>query len=237
MKPIIGITTDNSDTHAWYECPMPYCDAVSAAGGIPIVLPFKSDLADIPRVVDLLNGIIFSGGNDLDPATWAEPLHPKATPVHPARERYERALMAEVERRRLPTLGICLGSQLMNVHRGGTLQQFIPETPSATGVPRLEHRKLAGADARHPISVAPGSLLAQTLGQTSLTANSAHKQAYATIGRGLRVVATSPDGIPEALEDTTLPLWLGVQWHPERIHKEQPHNKLFDLLIAKSRKS
>src|SRR5579864_9437683 len=109
-KPIIGITTDNSDTHLWYEAPMAYCDAVSAAGGIPLVLPFKSDLADIPRIVDLLDGITSTGGNDLCPATWGEEVHPNAVPIHPEREKYERALMAEVEKRRMPTLGICCGS-------------------------------------------------------------------------------------------------------------------------------
>jgi putative glutamine amidotransferase len=227
-KPIIGITCDNSDTANTYHCPFAYCDAVAVAGGIPIALPFKSNLADIPQVVDLLDGIIFTGGNDLDPSVWGEPVHPKATPIHPDRERYERALMAEVEKRRLPTLGICLGSQLMNVYRGGSMKQFIPELGLS---PTLEHRKTEGKDGRHPVSIAADSTLGKTIGATAVESNSAHKQAMANIGRGLRVIATAPDGVVEALEDPTFPLWLGVQWHPERIHTEPAQAKIFELLV------
>jgi putative glutamine amidotransferase len=230
-KPVIGITTDDIDGKPAYYTGFGYVDAVVAAGGLPLVLPYRAALTDIPQVVDMLAGIVFSGGNDLDPATWGEAYHPNATPIRPDRERYERALMTEVERRRMPTLGICLGSQLMNVHRGGTMKQYIPDLALS---PTLEHRRLSNADGRHLVRVEPGTVLATALGTGDVETNSAHKQAMGTIGRGLRVVATAPDGIVEGLEDPTLPLWLGVQWHPERIYTEGKQVALFELLVRKA---
>ena len=119
----------------------------------------------------------------------------------------------------------------MNVTRGGSMRQFIPELGLS---PPMEHRKLEGKDARHKVTVEAGSVLAGVTGSGEIEANSAHKQAMGTIGRGLRVVATSPDGVVEGLEDASFPLYLGVQWHPERIHTERPHGGLFELLVKKS---
>ncbi|MFN4242090.1 MAG: gamma-glutamyl-gamma-aminobutyrate hydrolase family protein [Tepidisphaerales bacterium] len=229
-KPVIGITADHHGNHT-YHTPYVYCDAVAAAGGLPLILPFRTSTADVPQLVDLLNGIVFSGGNDLDPSAWGEPRHPRAQPIDPDRERFERALLAEVERRRLPTLGICLGSQLINVHRGGSLHQFIPDLPRN---PDLEHRRIEGRDASHFVDVLPGSRLAEVLGTTTLRANSAHKQSVRTVGRGLRVVATAPDGIVEGLEDPELPFFLAVQWHPERIHSDPVQLRLFQALVRAS---
>ncbi|HLL87854.1 MAG TPA: gamma-glutamyl-gamma-aminobutyrate hydrolase family protein, partial [Tepidisphaeraceae bacterium] len=122
MRPIIGITVDTHDKPNQYESPTGYSTSVEKAGGLPVLLPYKADLSLVPAYVDLLDGIIFSGGNDLDPALYGGgPYHPKAAPIDPLRQRFELALLAEVERRRLPALGICLGSQLMNVYRGGSL--------------------------------------------------------------------------------------------------------------------
>ncbi|MCP9861433.1 gamma-glutamyl-gamma-aminobutyrate hydrolase family protein [Cyanobium sp. Cruz-8H5] len=230
-KPVIGLTTDYLDGRPSYWMNFAYVDAVVAAGGLPLLLPFRLDTADVARLVDLLDGIIFTGGNDLDPASWGEGVHPKAVPVDPARERFERALMTEVERRRKPTLGICLGSQLMNVHRGGSMKQYIPDLGLE---PRLEHRRLEGADGRHKVNLEGGSVLAEVFGSGDVEVNSAHKQAIGRIGRGLRVVATAPDGIIEGVEDPGMPLWLGVQWHPERIFSEGRQIRLFELLVRKA---
>jgi len=86
-KPVIGITSDNSDSRSDYACPYAYCDAVSAAGGVPLVLPFRSGVEDVGQVIDLLDGIIFSGGNDLNPYTWGEEKHPKSAPINPTAKR------------------------------------------------------------------------------------------------------------------------------------------------------
>lgn len=230
-KPLIGITCDYRSDKPVYSMNQAYCEAVSAAGGLPVVLPFRSDRADIPALLDRLDAVLFSGGDDLDPSAWGEERHPMARPVDPARERYERALLAQVERRRTPTLGICLGSQLMNVYRGGTMHQFIPDLRLD---PHIEHRKLGDADPRHDVSVEPGSLLSAATGAGRVLANSAHKQAFAKIGAGLRVVAKAPDGVPEAIEDPSFPLFIGVQWHPERIHTEPAQHEIFKLLVARA---
>lgn len=233
-KPVIGITADYNDNKPAYHMNFAYVDAVNAAGGIPLILPYRSDVADIPQILPMLDGIIFSGGHDLDPVAWGEEVHPKVTKLDADRERYERTLLAAVEARRVPMLGICLGSQLLNVYRGGSMQQFIPDLPPPAGVERIEHRKLSAVDPRHPVKIESDSLLAKTIGATEVLANSSHKQAYGRIGKGLRVVATAPDGIPEALEDASFPLMLGVQWHPERIHREPEQLKIFKLLVTKS---
>jgi putative glutamine amidotransferase len=141
--------------------------------------------------------------------------------------------MAEVEMRRMPALGVCLGSQLMNVYRGGSLNQFLPDVSRE---PMLEHRKVGEVVPRHEVRLEAGSLIAQTVGKNQVDANSYHKQSVNRIGNGLRVIATSPDGVIEGVEDPTLPLFMGVQWHPERLHEEADHLALFRLLVDKAAK-
>src|SRR5205085_2231608 len=114
-RPLIGITTDTHDDGKQYESPYAYSIAVEKAGGIPVLLPYKVDLSVIPELVDRLDGIVFSGGNDLDPVAYGQTYAEGTVPVDPLREKFERALMTEVEKRRVPTLGICMGSQLMNI--------------------------------------------------------------------------------------------------------------------------
>jgi putative glutamine amidotransferase len=233
-RPIIGITVDLEDARGIYASSPAYAASVEKAGGLPILLAYKTNLALIPQIVDLLDGILFSGGNDLDPALYGETLHPKAIPIDPDRQRFELALMAEVERRRTPALGICLGSQLMNVYRGGSLHQFLPETQRE---PMLEHRKVGEVVPRHEVQLDRESVVAKTLGKSKLDANSYHKQSVKRGGRGLRIIGTSPDGVVEGIEDPTLPLFLGVQWHPERLHEEADHLSLFRLLVEKAAKA
>jgi putative glutamine amidotransferase len=232
-RPIIGITVDSNEKDTAYESPFSYAAAVEKAGGMPLLFPYRTDLSLVPRYVDLIDGMLFSGGHDLDPTAWGETYHPKTNPVDPLRERFERALMGEVERRRTPTLGICLGSQLMNVHRGGSMIQFLPEH-SRDGA--IEHRKGECEPWNcHPVALEPDSTAARAIGKSSvITCNTSHKQAMNRIGRGLRVIAKAPDGIVEGIEDPTLPLWLGVQWHPERMHEQPEHLALFKLLVDRA---
>jgi putative glutamine amidotransferase len=210
---------------------MAYASAVEAAGGLPMLLPYRIDHALIPQLVDHLQGVLFSGGNDLDPALYGEKYHPNAVPIDPARQNFELALMAEVEKRRMPTLGICLGSQLMNVYRGGSLHQFLPEMPRDASI---EHRNLNKSYLRHGVELVPDSIATAVIGHQQIDANTAHKQSVKTPGKGLRIIATSPDGVIEGIEDPNLPLFLGVQWHPERLHTEKDHLALFKLLVDKA---
>jgi gamma-glutamyl-gamma-aminobutyrate hydrolase PuuD len=210
---------------------MAYATSVEKAGGLPFLLPYRSDLSMIPLFVDALDGLLFTGGNDLDPALYGETYHPEAEPIDPARQQFEMALLAEVERRRMPALGICLGSQLMNVYRGGSLNQFLPDLDRE---PLIEHRKIEGVYPRHAVSVNAESLVAQATGKTNLDVNSSHKQSVREIGRGLRIIGTAPDGVIEGIEDPSFPLFLGVQWHPERLHNEADHLALFRLLVDRA---
>ncbi|HEX4792646.1 MAG TPA: gamma-glutamyl-gamma-aminobutyrate hydrolase family protein [Humisphaera sp.] len=232
-RPVIGITVDTDDATGRYLLHPGYATSVEKAGGLPLLLPYRTDISLIPQIVDLLDGVLFSGGNDLDPALYGETYHPKAAPIDPDRQRFELALLAEVEKRRTPALGICLGSQLMNVYRGGSLIQFLPdiERPET-----IEHRKLGTEMPRHGVNLEPQSAAAQTIGKTLLDANSSHKQAVKKLGRGLRIIGTSPDGVIEGIEDPSLPLFLGVQWHPERLHEEKDHLALFKLLVDRAAK-
>jgi putative glutamine amidotransferase len=232
-RPLIGITTDYNDRLTQYALPYGYATSVERAGGLPFLLPYRSDLSIVPEMVDALDGILFSGGQDLDPSAYGESPHPEVEPIDPLRERFERALLAEVERRRKPVLGICLGSQLMNVHRGGSLVQFLPDLP---GDRVLEHRRMGDWSRRHPVKLAPGTQVAELIGHSDIIVNTSHKQAVSNIGRGLRIIATSPDGVIEGIEDPAFPLFVGVQWHPERMSDEPDQLALFRLLVDKARK-
>lgn len=233
-RPLIGITLDYGDKPNQYMLPYDYATSVERAGGIPVALPFKSDLSLIPDLLDRLDGVLFSGGDDLDPTLYGETRHPNAEPIDPDRQQFELALMAEVERRRIPALGVCLGSQLMNVYRGGSLNQFLPDHPRDAA---LEHRELGDRSRRHAVRIEPGSMLHEAIGKDEILANTRHKQSIARLGRGLRITATSPDGIIEGIEDPSLPLFLAVQWHPENLSEEPEHLAPFKLLVERAKRT
>jgi putative glutamine amidotransferase len=229
-RPLIGITTDCNPQRTRYSSPFGYAASVQKAGGLPLLLPYRIDLSIAPQIAAELDGIVFSGGDDLDPVSYGQAFHPEAEPIDPERERFERALLAEVERRRLPTLGICLGSQLMNVHRGGSLHQFLPDLePRADHA--IEHRRLGDWGRRHEVTLLNDAPLTCRMGSRQVVVNTSHKQAVNRLGRGLRVIATAPDGVIEGIDDPSLPLFLGVQWHPERICEQPEHLAIFRLLV------
>jgi putative glutamine amidotransferase len=167
----------------------------------------------------------------MNPVRYGEEWHPKVARMDKRREEFEFALIAEVEKRKVPALGVCFGSQLMNVYRGGSLIQFLPEQkPDA-----MEHRRLPNQPpGRHPVKLDTNSQLGRAIGKADVSVNTYHKQAVKNIGRGLRVIATAPDGVIEAFEDPTLPLFAAVQWHPERLLDEAEHLAPFKLLVEKS---
>jgi gamma-glutamyl-gamma-aminobutyrate hydrolase PuuD len=231
-RPLIGITLDTHDDGDKYESPYAYAKSVERAGGLPLLLPYQSDLALVPQFVDACDGFLFTGGNDLDPALYGQSWHPKAVRIDPARQKFELALLAEVERRRLPALGVCLGSQLMNVHRGGSIHQFLPDLARPNP---LEHRKIGDELPRHNVTLDLASRLGRAVGKPEISVNSYHKQSADRLGRGLRVVATAPDGVIEGFEDPTFPLFAAVQWHPERLIDEPEHLAPFKLLVDTSR--
>lgn len=228
-RPLIGITTSYNDARTSYSNPYPYAAGVERAGGLPVLLPYRVGPTEAAQYADRLDGVLFSGGDDLDPSAYGEPWHPQAEPIDPLREGFERALLAAVERRGLPILGICLGSQLMNLHRGGSLHQFIPDLERA---PLLEHRNLDRSwSGRHEVSLLPESKFARAIGKERIVVNTSHKQAIRAVGRGLRVIATAADGVIEGVEDPSLPMFMGVQWHAERLTDDPDQLRLFQMLV------
>jgi putative glutamine amidotransferase len=229
MTPLIGITMDSGDRAGRCQIICDYVTSIEKAGGMPFLLPFTLSREVAMHALGRIDGILFTGGDDLDPGHFGEARHPKAVPIDKARETFELWLLSEVERRRKPALGICLGCQLFNVHRGGSLHQFLPDLKRDNP---LEHRKLDAELRRHPVKIEGTSKLASAIGQVEISANTYHKQAIARLGRGLRAIAHAPDGIIEAVEDPSLPLFFAVQWHPERLSDEPPHLAVFRMLTS-----
>ena len=231
--PVIGVTVDVCPEHRQrYESVCDYTAAVERAGGLPFMLPYRVSEALASQYVDLVDGLLFTGGDDLNPALYDEDYHPKAEPVDPKRQQFELALMAEAERRRLPMLGVCLGEQLMNVYRGGSLIQFLPDVHRENA---LEHRSMGDPTRRHLVKIVEGTVLAEIIGKRQITVNTRHKQAVGRLGLGLRVNAIATDGIIEGVEDPTMPLFLGVQWHAENLTDAPEHLAVFRLLVEKAR--
>ncbi|MCC6238717.1 MAG: gamma-glutamyl-gamma-aminobutyrate hydrolase family protein [Phycisphaerales bacterium] len=225
--PRIGISTDYISTKRCYSLGFDYVRAVLRAGGLPLLIPFQIPLEQIGSVLDSLDGIIISGGDDADPARWGEARHPAAVPLDPDRERFDLALLEQAQKRTMPILGICLGSQLINIQRGGSLVQYLPDIATRGS---LEHRTLTDPT-RHEVRLVDGSRLAGVMGCVTCSVNTRHKQAISTPGRGLKVVATATDNVIEAVEDPDYPFLLAVQWHPENLTDEPPHLRLFHALV------
>jgi len=231
-RPLIGLTMDGDDKGSRYELNGDYVASIERAGGVPIAIPYGLDRSLIPQILDVLDGILFIGGDDLDPALYGETWHDNAIKIDPRRQDFELALLAEVEKRQLPAMGVCLGCQLLNVHRGGSLHQFLPDLPRQ---PMIEHRKDGRESPAHSVRIDPDSQIGRAIGQTEIEANTFHKQAVKNLGRRLRLVASAPDGVIEAFEDPDLPLYAAVQWHPERLHDRPEHLAIFRLLVDKAR--
>ncbi len=234
-RPAIGVTTDRVPGKEQYLSNYTYAAAIERAGGLPFLLPYRVDHVLVGDYLDRLDGVLLTGGPDLNPNLYGGGAYVEGTsPIDPDRQSFELALVAEIERRRLPVLGVCLGSQVMNVHRGGSLHQFLPGVKRDT---QIEHRTLTEVALRHDATVDTASQLGQAIGKRDVSVNTYHKQAVDRLGRGLRVIATAPDGIIEAFEDPTFPLFAAVQWHPERLTDEAEHLAPFKLLVERATKS
>lgn len=199
-----------------------YADAVARAGGIPVYLPHGVDSS---QVLGRIDGLLLSGGEDVDPRRYGSVPDEKTTPVSPARDQHELELCRDAFARGLPVLGICRGIQLLNVALGGTLVSDLPlgtgESHSSPVYPRA-HRT-------HTVSLEPGTLAHRLLGDT-VAVNSFHHQAVDEVGDGLVVSGRAPDGVVEAIEHPGRPL-LGVQWHPECFPDTEP---VFTWLVETS---
>lgn len=192
-----------------------YVTAVERSGAIPLVVPPLVNATDAWHIVDTVDALLLTGGEDVEPARYGEQPHPTVGEVNAARDATEVALVTAARERRLPTLAICRGIQLLNVAFGGSLVQDIPsQRPDS-----LPHDPDGPRDRRvHEVQVEPGSRLASLLGATSLRVNSMHHQAVDEVADGLRATAWAPDGLIEGLEWAGRDWWaVAVQWHPEEL--------------------
>jgi putative glutamine amidotransferase len=223
IRPRIGITCArrvtedgllDSVSHA-------YVDAVLAAGGLPVLLPVL-DPTIAPVILEGLEGLLLTGGGDVDPVLYGAVAVPEVYGVDPDRDAWELALIRQAE---LPMLGICRGAQVMNVARGGTLVLDLPGRSS------IDHRVLERQHEEvHVVGVKDGSCLRRVLGLANVKANTLHHQSVDVVGDGLVVVGCADDDTIEAIEDPGGP-FLGVQWHPELLVDSSPHRRLFSWLV------
>jgi putative glutamine amidotransferase len=194
--------------------PRGYVDAVQRAGGLAVMLPPDPRLVQRPEeALELIDGLLLAGGADIDPASYGEQPHPETRDTVPERDAFEIALARAAIERDMPVLGICRGMQLINVARGGTLLQHLPERFG-----HHEHRRVLGSfdGADHDVRLREGSLAARTAGETTHATKSHHHQGVDRLGEELVVSGSSTlDDLPEAIELTDRRFVLGVQWHPE----------------------
>ena len=230
MRPVVGITSYSEEEVRWGPwtepaalVPLSYVRAVERAGGRPLVVPPSDD--GIEETLAALDGIIFSGGNDLDPALYEADPHPETDAVQEERDRGEMALLTAALERDMPVLAVCRGSQVLNVARGGDLVQHLPDS-----LGQDEHRPVRGEWAEHSVRLEPESRVGSVLGgQTPVKSH--HHQGYGRIGEGLRVTGWAEDGTIEALEDPSKRFAVGVLWHPE----EGEDVALFEALVEEAR--
>ena len=247
--PLIGIVTHElraDAAQAWAPAPgrrerdlaphrlslrLTYTQALQEAGALAVVLPAHGFVDDTAALVDRLDGLLFSGGPDLDPGIYGQPPHPRLGPdVDRVCDEYELALHAVAAQRDLPVLGICRGMQALNVARGGTLHQHLPDRTE------LRHDQgHASFTPAHGVSVARGSLLHRLTGAAALEVNSHHHQAVNRAGAGLHVCAVADDGTAEAVWDPSARFCLGVQWHPEVLTHRAEHAPLLRAFVDAAR--
>jgi putative glutamine amidotransferase len=232
-SPVIGLTTylQQAKTGVWDVrasfLPEVYLDAVTKSGGIAVLLPPQPVTSEIvERVLDGLDGLIVTGGRDVDPARYGQAAHPSTDAPAPDRDAWEDALLLAAIKRELPFLGICRGAQVLNVALGGTLIQHLPDVVGS-------ERYNIGGDRFNQVAVEvePESELSELVG-AGVVGKVHHHQAIDRVGKGLTVSARAEDGIIQAIELESVPFGVGVQWHPEESRDDL---RLFAGLVEAAR--
>ncbi len=211
-KPIIGITPDYSYDKRRFILSEDYTNAIMQAGGIPVMLT--------PTEIfpDFADGILFSGGGDVDPLLFNEEPIRESGEISPLRDNFELWLCKEAFLRQIPLLGICRGMQILNIAANGSIYQDIAVQTDTT----LKHNQNAPRFyGTHTVTPTPDSILGKLWQEEKTTVNSFHHQAINTLGKGFFVAAYSSDGLIEAIEQKAMPFVLGVQWHPEAMQQEK----------------
>ncbi|HJG83653.1 MAG TPA: gamma-glutamyl-gamma-aminobutyrate hydrolase family protein [Lacrimispora saccharolytica] len=238
-RPVIGVLGNlYTHTHSAYAAQMTYANsaylnAVSENGGIPFVIPAVGTEEELERLLSFCDGLLFPGGEDVDPKLFGEEPHPSIGSVNEQMDRFWILAEKKAEERKLPVLGICRGMQLVNVARGGSLWQDI-------SLYRADHQLHAQKQERsypiHQVRIEKGSRLSKILGEETVYTNTLHHQCVRLPGRDLAVTAWAVDGVAEAMESPEGRIVL-VQWHPEELTRSVPKmNGLFSDLVRKAQR-
>ncbi len=229
-RPVIGITAYAEPSVRWgvwdvpaAVIPLAYVRAIESAGGCALLVPPSEE--GIDETLDAVDGLLFSGGSDIDPAEYGHDAHPETSSVRPERDRGELALLTAALDRDMPVLAVCRGSQVLNVARGGDLVQHLPDA-----VGDEKHKHTPGVFADHDVEVKADSRLGSLLGDRA-PVKSHHHQGFGRVGEGLVEAAWAEDGTLEALEDPSKRFAVGVLWHPE----EGEDVALFRALVDEAR--
>ena len=241
MKPIIGISGNQLlQTITAFEgesiayTPQHFVDGLSEAGATPLILPIGTK-EDAKTYIGLVDGLLLTGGHDVNPASYNADPHSKLEAVYPQRDTFDLALIEAAIEKGIPILGVCRGMQILNVYFGGTLYQ---DLESEYGENLIQHiQKGVFTFPIHKIEIQKDSHLSTILGEEAMV-NSLHHQAVKIVGDGLTVVAKSSDGIIEALESSNPEMdILTLQWHPETMRKQDPDSqRFFEDLVERSTK-
>ena len=230
VTPVIGLTTyrEPSNFAGWNLeatlLPVSYIDSVYVAGGAPVLLPSLAGLQDC--YLDRIDALLLTGGSDIDPAIYAQEPHAKAGQPRRIRDDFELELLRGALERKIPILAICRGLQILNVLRGGTLHQHLPDV-----VGNQEHDSVPGGFGRHKVVIEAPSRIAEIIGETTVEVPAHHHQAIDVLGQNLAIAASSDDGTIEAIEDPQYPFLIAVQWHPE----VGSDKSLFEALVRVAR--
>jgi putative glutamine amidotransferase len=231
-RPLIGITTYHRETagRSRFSLPSAYVDALRAAQGLAVLL--TPGEAEPEELLERIDGLVLSGGGDLDPSGYGSAAHARTYSVSPERDAFEITLLRGALARGLPTLAICRGMQILNVVLGGDLHTHLPDVVGDV----VSHRASQTEAASHPVRVDPGSRLGARLGASEIAAvPSWHHQALNRLGAGLRPVAWAPDDVIEAVELDGEAQLVSVQWHPELAGAAPTGRGLFEALVERAR--
>ena len=226
---VIGITTFNQNEHGHYHLASASVEAVRLAGGLPVLLP--PDEPEPAAILEFVDGLIFSGGGDLDPATYNGSVHPTISMVDPKRDAFELTLAKLALNSDIPVLGICRGIAVLSVASGGSLVTHIPDDFGSS----VAHTGEPTQTVEHLVRIEPQSRLAKVVESTEVTVVSLHHQAVRTVPSGWRVAAYACDGVIEALEHEHHPWAIALQWHPELAIDDRAQQRIFHALVEAAR--
>jgi len=231
-KPLIGLTTTrttNQSQGTTFGINETYAKAISNAGGLPVLIPLNISNDDLATLLFRMDGILFTGGYDVDPRVYGGLLHPRVERIDNTRDEIETHLVQVMVDSGKPFLGICRGLQVINVAMGGSLYEHLPD--QIPGYISHDNHHLPRNFLAHIVNIEPDSHLSQIFVSNQIQVNSLHHQGLHRLAHGLLPTAYAPDGLIEAIEMPEHPFGLAVQWHPEDLQEHEAMRKLFQVFV------